>query len=595
MSDAPPPRQPVAIYDGRCGFCRLWIDNWRELTSDHVHFLTSQQAEGQFPQISGQEYARAIQLVLPDGTVLSGAHAVYQLLTYAPGRSWPLKAYAAIPGVAAVSEWAYRFIAAHRSVFYWITVLLFGREIRPARYHWVEWVFLRALALVYLVAFVSIGVQIRGLIGSRGILPVGTFLTAATDALGGGRVWHQFPTLFWFWHTDTALVSACVAGAALAVVLLLGFFERPCLIALYVLYLSICSVGQDFLAFQWDLLLLEAGFLAIFLGSSHLIVWMFRVLVFRLMFSSGAVKLLSGDPTWRSFRAMTYHYFTQPIPNPVAWYAQQLPGCFQQWSTAAVLVIELVTPFLIFLPRRLRLAGAACLIGLQVLILLTGNFAFFNWLSIALCLFLLDDRLFPRRPPPGKLRVTRRAVAIAAAVLVLTLGALQFSATLGAPLTGSAAGLVRMVQPFGIVNTYGLFAVMTTQRLEITVQGSNDGVNWLTYEFKYKPGPLWRPPPWVAPHQPRLDWQMWFAALSTLQGSPWFVNFAVRLLEGSPDVIGLLNNNPFPHAPPRYVRALASQYRFTDWDQRRTTGDWWTAEPAGVYLRPISLADIVGR
>src|SRR5581483_10177116 len=201
---------------------------------------------------------------------------------------------------------------------------------------------------------------------------------------------------------------------------------------------------------------------------------MFRVLVFRLMFSSGAVKLLNGDATWRNLRAMDFHYFTQPIPNPVAWYAQQLPPWFQKWSTGATLGIELIVPFFIFLPRRLRLAAAVLLIGLQVLILFTGNFAFFNWLSIALCLFLLDDAVFRRRTaPPGRLRTTRRGVAIPVAALVLVLGTLNLAATLGATLSGPLGDLVRLTAPFQIVNTYGLFAVMTTERREITVQGSN--------------------------------------------------------------------------------------------------------------------------
>jgi len=360
-----------------------------------------------------------------------------------------------------------------------------------------------------------------------------------------------------------------------------------------VLYLSLCSAGQDFLSFQWDMLLLETGFLAIFLGSSNIVIWLFRLLVFRLMFSSGAVKLLSGDPSWRSLQAMSFHYFTQPIPTPVAWYMQQLPFWFQKYSNGAVFFIEIVTPFFIFLPRRLRFFGGWCLIFLQVLILTTGNYAFFNWLSLALCLFLFDDGALPAWSPPGAARVTPRKVAVAVAVLVIALGALEMIATFGATLPGPASEMVRLTAPFGIVNSYGLFAVMTTTRDEITVQGSNDGVNWSDYEFSYKPGPLNRRPPWVAPHQPRLDWQMWFAALSTYRNNPWFVNFMVRLLEGSPDVLRLMKNNPFPKTAPRYVRALMFSYRFTNWEERRKTGNCWKSEPSGVYLPAISLADVL--
>jgi hypothetical protein len=309
------------------------------------------------------------------------------------------------------------------------------------------------------------------------------------------------------------------------------------------------------------------------------------------MFSSGAVKLLSGDPAWRNLSAMSYHYFTQPLPTPAAWYFEQLPSWFQKFSTASVFALELGIPFLVFLPRRARCFGAWCLIGLQMLILVTGNYAFFNWLSIGLCLFLFDDATVSRWIPSRQVRATPRKLAIAVSILVLSLGSLQMIATFGRlPRIGSE--FVQAAQPFGIVNTYGLFAVMTTARPEIAIQGSNDGANWSDYTFKYKPGPLDRRPSWVAPYQPRLDWQMWFAALGTYRENPWFVNFMVRLLEGSPDVLPLLERNPFPNAPPRYVRAVISSYRFTNWSDRRVTGNWWKAEPAGVYLRAISLNDV---
>jgi hypothetical protein len=379
------------------------------------------------------------------------------------------------------------------------------------------------------------------------------------------------------------------------VVLLIGYFQCTCLVLLFVLYLSLCSVGQDFMSFQWDMLLLETGFLAIFLGWSNTVVWLFRLLVFRLMFSSGAVKLLSGDPAWKGLRALNFHYFTQPLPTPFAWYAQQLPDWIQKYSTAGALGIELGAPFLIFLPRRLRLIGAWSMILLQVTIMATGNYAFFNWLTIALCLFMLDDgalpRWIPKKPPLKAKSVAHRRVAIAGAVLIAGLGALQLYVTLTGRVPVAAAPVLRIVQPFGIVNRYGLFAVMTTTRTEITVQGSNDGVNWSDYEFKYKPGPLNHRPPWTAPHQPRLDWQMWFAALYDTVSDRWFINFATRLLEGAPEVVRLLDKNPFPKAPPRYVRALKSTYRFTTPGEHRKTGNWWTADPAGVYLTPVSLDD----
>src|SRR5208283_2721603 len=332
--------RPLLIFDGKCGFCRIWIEYWRELTNGGVDYEPSQDAAAHHPEIAPEEFTKSVQLILPNGKILSGAHAVVQLLTYA-ARKWPLELYTRLAGFRLASEFAYRFIASHRSLFYWITVMLFGKHIRPASFQKIEWLFLRVLALVYVAAFLSVGRQVRGLIGTRGIVPISGYLDAVRQALGADA-WRTVPTLFWLGHSDAVLSGLCIAGAIVSIALLIGFFERVSLVILYVLYLSLVSAGQDFLSFQWDMLLLEAGFLAIFLGSSPAVAWLFRVLVFRFMFSSGAVKLLSGDPTWRNFSAMSYHYFTQPLPTPVAWYFEQLPFWFQKLSTASVFAVELV-------------------------------------------------------------------------------------------------------------------------------------------------------------------------------------------------------------------------------------------------------------
>ncbi|MGI8743546.1 MAG: lipase maturation factor family protein [Bryobacteraceae bacterium] len=569
------PDRPLVTFDGQCGFCRLWVDYFKAITGDRVDY-----------QASNEPAPRAVQF-----ETFSGASAVFELLRYDPGYRWLAWLYQRIPLFAAFSEWAYRTVAAHRPFFYWITRLLFGRHVLPLSYIRIEWLFIRALAAVYFIAFASFAVQVRGLIGSRGILPLGGYLQALSESFGTSRYW-LVPTIFWLRHDDAFLVFVCVAGAALAMVLLLGFAQRSVLALLFVLYVSLCSAGQDFMSFQWDMLLLEAGFLAVFLGSSRTMVWLMRWLLFRLMFLSGSVKLLSHDPAWRSLNAMRFHYWTQPLPTPAAWYVSQLPAWFQQDSTAMVLVTELVLPFLIFAPRRVRRFAAYGLLFLQVLILITGNYTFFNILAIALCLFLFDDARLPKWNFPKRIPHTRPRVAVAVLALIAILSGSQLMGTFlgySPPLT---SGLVRLAAPFGIVNTYGLFAVMTTQRPEIIVQGSNDGTNWLDYSFRYKPGDLRRPPPWVAPYQPRLDWQMWFAALSNWRSNPWFANFMVRLLDGSPDVTGLLEKSPFGSRPPKYVRALVFNYRFTDFAERRATGEWWHRELRGLYFPRISLADV---
>ena len=572
------PERPLVLFDGNCGFCRTWIDYFQALTGERVDYAPTDEAA-----------PKSVAIELPDGQRYVGARAVAELLRYAPGCGWLAWLYG-FPLLATLSEWAYEVVADHRPFFDRVTRIFFGRPVLPSSYVFVERLFVRALAVIYVVAFVSFGTQVRGLIGSHGILPVQSYLRALSESFGVSRFWVA-PTVFWLRPDDWVLIWVCIVGAALALVLVLGFAQRTVLTILYVLYLSLCSVGQDFMSFQWDMLLLETGFLAIFLGRSKLIVWLMRWLLFRLMFLSGSVKLLSHDPAWRSLNAMSFHYWTQPLPTPLAWYMNQLPEWFQRASTVMVFVCELLVPLLIFGPRRVRHMAAYLAIGLQVLILTTGNYTFFNILTLALCFFLFDDRSLPAWHMATQARRTDPRVAMAVAVLILTLSGSQLMATfLGVSPMPQAVG--RLATPFGIVNTYGLFAVMTTERPEIIVQGSNDGANWLDYSFRYKPGDVRRSPPVVAPHDPRLDWQMWFAALSDWRGNPWFVNFTVRLLEGSREVTQLMDGNPFPSGPPKYVRALLFHYRFTTFEERRATGAWWHREPKGLYFPAISLSDI---
>jgi len=491
-------------------------------------------------------------------------------------------------------RWLNRLVAACRTRFHDLTHRLFAQPAEPPIHALVEWLFIRILGLIYFVAFASLAVQITGLIGSRGILPAGDYLQAIHNRFGSQSYW-LVPTVFWLNSGDTFLKAVCVAGAVLALVLCAGYAQRLILIALFVLYLSLVSVGQDFLNFQWDALLLETGFLAIFLGNSRLVVWLFRWLLFRLVFLSGALKLLSGDPTWRSLTALNYHYETQPLPTPLAWYLHQLPEVFQKLSVAAVLCIELGAPFLILAPRRLRFFAAAAIIFLQTLIALSGNYAFFNLLTVALAVFLLDDQALRRRFPDrvaqsllarqanGKTSPAGRWIAAGVAVLIVLVSGFQIVQAFGGPVPRPVRQLMVSVAPVRIINAYGLFAVMTTSRPEIIVEGSSDGHTWLAYEFKYKPGDVTRPPGWVAPYQPRLDWQMWFAALGTCYDNPWFVSFMLRLHQGSPDVLALLGKNPFPDAPPQYIRARLYDYHFTDLAARRADAAWWRRKLMGAY------------
>jgi hypothetical protein len=584
------------IFDGRCGFCRIWIDYWKKLTGDTVDYAPSQEVADRFPGIPREAFTQAVQLIRVDGTVASGAAAVFETV----GRE---RVYESSSLVAAACEATYRYIARHRDLFYWLTRLSFGKQIEPARFAKTQALFLRCLALIYAIAFGSLATQITGLVGARGIAPVHDYLERLTAAFGsrlGTARFVALPTVFWWNSSDAMLRILAWGGAGLAALLFFGVprgWVRYVLLGLYALYLSFNMAGQEFLSFQWDALLLETGFLAIFFGrsvsSTRVIAWLYRCLVFRLYFLSGYVKLGSRDRAWAGFTALKYHYHTQPLPTIFAWYADKLADWFQRASTAGVLGIELCVPFLIFTPRRWRMAGACVLLGLQTLILLTGNYTFFNLLTMALTLFLFDDQALGwilKRNLVERPSTKRRRMALALlAVVIVTLGIARIAGTIQGQVPEPFDTFTRLVSPFQVVNSYGLFAVMTTTRPEIIIEGSDDGENWKPYEFRYKPGNLYRPPRWIQPFQPRLDWQMWFAALGNYESNPWFPGLMLRLLEGSPEVLGLLESNPFPSHPPRLMRAELFDYSFSDRETQARTGAWWKRHPLGIYLQPVGI------
>ena len=593
---------PLLIFDGDCGFCRDWADYWKGLTSDRVNYAPFQEVGERFPQVSREDFASAVKLILPGGEVRSGAHAVFTALASVPNKRWMLWLYDRVPGVGTLCEAAYLTIAKHRLVAYWVMRLLWGTPLRSETYHVTSWLFLRLLGAIYLMAFASFGVQASGLVGSHGILPASEFLRAVHESLGTASYWNA-PTLLWLNQSDASLRAVWIIGICLSLSLMLGLNAKVIRLGLFVLYLSLDTAGQVFMNYQWDALLLEAGFLAIFLSSEVVIVKLFRWLLCRLIFLSGVVKLLSQDPTWRHLTALPVHYQTQPLPTPLAWYFYHLPDWFQRMSVIFVFFVELVVPWFVLAPRRLRLFAGFAITLLQLLIFLTGNYAFFNLLTISLCLFLLDDvvligflprrltfRLNKRVRPSGR-PVWWRTVCGIVATSVLFVSGFEMVGELSGRRWAPAETVIRAVSPFEIVNTYGLFAVMTTTRPEIIVEGSNDGTTWAPYEFKYQPGDLARAPLWVQPHQPRLDWQMWFAALGDYRSDPWVLRFLARLLEGQPEVLGLIGHNPFPGAPPHYVRALVYAYRFTTPAERKATGHWWKRELQGSYMPAISLQE----
>jgi hypothetical protein len=475
-----------------------------------------------------------------------------------------------------------------------------------------SWLFLRFLGVIYLAAFVSLARQIKGLIGRDGILPAANFLDLRAHR--GINRFHQLPTLCWFNSSDGFLLFLAWGGAALALLLIIGFAPVLVLVLLWVFYLSLFTVCRLFLGYQWDILLLEMGFLAIFLASleatPHLpgstapprvILWLFWWLLFRLMFSSGIVKIRSGDATWRNFTALYFHYETQPLPTPIAWHAHQLPSRVHRISTVIMLAIEIVVPCFIFGVPGDRHVISLLFIILMVLIQLSGNYCFFNLQGIALSILLLDDRFLapvfqvaipslklPLQVAPAPLWMNWLSVLVCIIIITLSVEAMArlFRAIVAWP--NWLLRYFNWLAPFNLVNSYGLFSVMTTERPEIIVEGSADGTEWKPYEFRWKPGDVKRRPRFAAPHQPRLDWQMWFAALGYYQNNSWLECFLEKLLAASPDVLSLLMTNPFPNQPPRYVRAILYDYRFTDRATRRATGAWWRRERRGAYSPIVS-------
>jgi lipase maturation factor 1 len=621
-----PPPKPLIIWDGECHFCRRWIERWKEITGEAVDYETSQNIGDRFPEIPPEQFERSVIFIEGDGSASCGAEAVFRSLRSRPSKKWLAWSYEHVPGFAAVSESLYGIVAANRAVASKITRLFWGNDVRPPSYYFARRWFLRLLGLIFLLAFVSLWVQIDGLIGSNGITPVADFLPAVRAQLGD-RALSILPTLCWLSSSDAFLHVLCGGGVVLSLLLIFGIAPALSLVGLVVFYLSLAIAGQTFLSFQWDILLLETGFLAIFFAPwrlwwkkgneppvSRAALFLLKVLLFKLMLMSGVVKLTSyqmlADPaedTWWNLTALDYHYWSQPLPTVLGWWADKSPEWFKHFSVAFCLVVEIIVPFFIWAPRRLRVVACALLIFLQLMIGLTGNYNFFNLLTIALCLLLIDDSVGTSRRNASLTRTVRgqrsalslpdRLSTYAAIIVIVITLPLNARLIYGAfepeeEWSPWVRSFYARFESLRIVNGYGLFRVMTKDRKEIVIEGSTDGIDWKPYEFKWKPGDVMRAPGWCQPHQPRLDWQMWFAALGSYRQNPWFVQTVIALLHGKEEVVELFERNPFPETPPRLIRATFYRYQFTTTDEHRQTGAWWKRQEIGEYLPSVSLEDV---
>jgi hypothetical protein len=505
---------------------------------------------------------------------------------------------------------------------------LFAAEpITPERpgHLWPRWIFLRALGLIYFSAFYSLIFQIKGLIGPNGILPATDYLQAVAAAVHSARFWYV-PSLFWISSTDHALMFVCWLGLIASLLIVFNVWPRLTLAICFICFLAFVSAAQDFSSYQSDGMLLEAGFISLFfaspgirpaLGRSHppsrashfLLLWEW----FRIYFESGVVKIVSGDQSWRHFTAMDDYYQNGPLPSWIGWYAQHLPHWYHAATVFFTFAAELGIAWLMFLPRRFRIAAFCILTPFQIGIILTANYAFLNYIVLSLGFLLLDDKFIEWIVPAGvRAFIDGPAAHPEIAVIDTTAHSswMESWARATAPLrilvSAICLGLVfyitttelllifvrdiplptypiRMMEPFRIANQYGLFAVMTHQRYEIEFQGSRDGKTWTPYPYRYKPQDLRKPPGIYAPYQPRFDWNLWFASLGRWQDYRFVLWTEERLLQNSPEVLQLFAGNPFGAMPPQQVRTVVYQYWFTSMKTKRETGDWWRQEQLGAY------------
>ncbi len=466
--------------------------------------------------------------------------------------------------------------------------------------HWrTRLVFQRGLAIVYLVAFLVAANQFVPLLGERGLLPVPRFV-AEVPFLAS-------PSLFFLVPRDAAFTAAAWLGVALAAFALTGLSERRGGLlsaltwgAMWVLYLSFVNVGQTFYGFGWETMLLEAGFLAIFLGSARMeppvvVIYLIRWMLFRVMFGAGLIKI-RGDSCWRDLTCLYYHYETQPMPNPLSWYFHWLPRPVHRFGVRFNHFTELVVPFGYFAPPPIAAAAGVVTIFFHLWLMASGNFSFLGLLTIVLATSCLDDRALARLLPvsvPSGLRSPRfhRSAVAILAVLVAILSLRPF-----VNLVSPRQAMNASYDPLHLVNTYGAFGSITRPRYEVVVAGTSDavigpGTAWREYEFKAKPGDPSRRPPQIAPYHLRLDWLMWFCGFTPWYREPWFVHFAAKLLQNDEKTLSLIAENPFPEKPPRFVRALLYEYRFTTPEERRRTGNWWVRDLRGEYFPAVSLDD----
>lgn len=509
-------------------------------------------------------------------------------------------------------------------------------------YEWTRYAILRLLGLVYLVAFAGAWFQLPGLMGEQGITPMGPYLEGI-DAYFYDSGERRLPSLFWYGHSTAALRAVSLVGVALSLVVLAGGSNAVVMLVLWGLYLSIVNVGGRWYSFGWETQLLETGLISVFLcplrslrpfdarhRSPIIVIWLYRWLAFRIMLGSGLIKW-RGDPCWRDYTCLDYHFETQPIPGPFSSLFHHLPEGMLHLGVGFNHVAELLLPFLIFGPRRLRHAAGFGLVAFQITLILSGNLAFLNWLTIIPCLACFDDRVLGRgakavrrvlawgRPPSeleadddAALESLRHPFVPTVRMLRHNLGSTIATAIFALVVAYKSAPVVenlakregqamnRSFDRFHVVNTYGAFGSVSRERVELVVEGTRDDVAvvgeaaaaWQAYEFRGKPTDPARRSPWLTPRHLRLDWLMWFAGLEagrteTLAREDWVASLVDRLLNAQPEVLRLLAEDPFGGQAPAYIRVRLARYTFAPLAADRV----WEVEDLGLLIQPVAAGD----
>ena len=474
-------------------------------------------------------------------------------------------------------------------------------------------IMLRLLGFVYAMAFLAAAKQILPLIGSHGLLPVGLFLNQVQTALGSPVAgFIRLPSLFWFAHPDTILQSAAWVGFVLSCVVVAGYANAILMTFLWALYMSFVHVGQDWYGYGWEIQLLETGFLAIFLcplldgrpfpkrEPPVVMLWLFRWLIFRIMVGAALIKL-RGDPCWRDLTALYYHFETQPIPGPFSRWFAFLPHRVLKIGVVFNFLAELIAPWFAFYPRLARHIAGVIMVLFQITLILSGNLSFLNWLTLVPALACFDDSFWSKLLPRALVQRATAAAASASPSLPMRRVAWTVAAIVALLSFQPVANMISPNQimntsfdPLDLVNTYGAFGTVGRERLNVVFEGTDATVpdahaEWKAYPYVALPVALNRRPPQIAPYQPRLDWQMWFAAMSTPDQYPWTLHLIWKLLHNDPGALSLFGGNPFPNKPPRYIRAVLYRYQFAP--RGNPDGNWWKRQELGLWLPPLSAND----